>query len=74
MQTQAVQVVQPQAHPTVRASLLVPCSDVGPSTSGRLADLLSNHVDVALALADCRQRQADLSAAIRAQKGIDVLP
>jgi hypothetical protein len=62
------------AHPTVREALLNDCASVAPAASGRLVDLLSNHVDVAMALADCRQSKADLVDAIRKQKGVDVVP
>jgi hypothetical protein len=54
--------------------LLNDCASVAPAASGRLVDLLSNHVDVALALADCRRSKADLAEALKAQKGIDIVP
>jgi hypothetical protein len=47
---------------------------VAPAASGGLDALLSNHVDVAMALADCRQGKADLVDAIKKQKGVDVVP
>jgi hypothetical protein len=47
---------------------------VAPAASGGLDALLSNHVDVALALGACRQGKADLVDAIRKQKGIDMVP